>query len=87
MRPHGLTIPALILFLGMAALSAQNADPLYESYFASETASLPNAGSRLFNTANLANFQLSGGIGSKSEKISVEGLPFSIAFRLTVARP
>ena len=87
MRLQTILMNGWILISGTAMLFAQSTDPLYEAYFESEVSALPARGSRLFDTANLANFQMVGGTGSKSEKITVEGLPFSVAFRLTVTRP
>jgi endo-1,4-beta-xylanase len=88
MRLGAMTIPGMILFLNLASVSAQNTDPLYESYFDSEVSGLPVRGSRLFDTASFSSFQLAGGpAGTKLEKIKVEGLPFSIALKLTVPGP
>jgi GH35 family endo-1,4-beta-xylanase len=70
-----------------AALRSQNTDPLYESFFQSETAELPGARNRLFDTANLSNFQLSTGpAAARMEKVRVDGMPFSVAFRISVTR-
>ena len=88
MRLHVLGVLATIQFLSATSVPAQNTDPLYESYFESEVSNLPVRGSRLFDTASLSSFQLSGGpAGTKSEKVKAEGMPFSVAFRLTMTGP
>jgi endo-1,4-beta-xylanase len=66
-------------------LAAQTTDPLYESYFLSETADLPGRRTRLFDTAALSNFRLTADASKASmKKIRVAGMPFGIAFRIEV---